>query len=169
LLYAKKIEKQPLLIWEEAKYDFTFYIKLFITIYLGLFFGLAIIKIILSATGLLNKSDRMTELTGFFRGNDLLLVFTAVTAGVVEELIFRGYLLTRFEAICKNHWIAISLSSVLFGLMHYRYGTIANMVGPAFIGFVFGYFYWRFRNIKVLMVCHILWDIMAILLLLKQK
>ena len=168
-LYATKIEKQTLLIWEETKYNASFYVKLIFTIFLGLILGLYIIKIFLSLIGLLNKSDKMAELTVFFLNSKLLLVFTALTAGVVEELIFRGYLLPRFEIIFKNHWIAISISSLLFGLLHYRYGTIVNVVGPVFIGFVFGYFYWRFRNIKILIIAHFLWDIMALLLLIKQK
>ncbi|MEO8769466.1 MAG: type II CAAX endopeptidase family protein [Ferruginibacter sp.] len=168
-LYAIKIEKQPLLIWKETKYNLLFYVKIIFTIYLGLFLGLYILKILLSLTGLLSKSDKMSELTVFFLNSKLLLVFTALTAGVIEELIFRGYLLPRFEAIFKNHWIAISISSLLFGLLHYRYGTIVNVAGPVFIGFVFGYFYWRFRNIKILIIAHFLWDIIALLLLINQK
>ena len=168
-LYTMKIEKQPLHIWKEAKSNPAFYILSIFAIFLTLIVGVAIIKIILSFTGLLNKSDKMPDIIPFFLNSKLLLVFTALTAGIVEELIFRGYLLPRFEIIFKNHWTAISISSLLFGLMHYRYGTLEQVVGPIFIGFVFGYFYWRFRNLKILIIAHFLWDIMALLILIKHK
>ncbi|MGK4568498.1 CPBP family glutamic-type intramembrane protease [Flavobacterium sp. 3HN19-14] len=29
---------------------------------------------------------------------------------------------------------------------------------PFIIGTVFAVYYWKFRNIKILMICHFLWD-----------
>ena len=60
--------------------------------------------------------------------------------GFTEELAIRGYLLPRLELIFNNSWTAILISSVLFGLLHFGYGTIINVIGPFFIGLVFAYF-----------------------------
>ncbi|MEO7121097.1 MAG: type II CAAX endopeptidase family protein [Ginsengibacter sp.] len=161
-LYAVKIEKQKLLIWPEKKYQVSTYLSSGFLIFAVLFAGGFIISIILSLAGFNKNSEQMSEIITILSGNKLLLFFTVITAGVVEELIFRGYLMPRFEIIFKNPYWAIAISSLLFGLLHYKYGTVLNVVGPVFIGFVFGYYYWRYRNIKVIIVCHILWDLVAI-------
>jgi membrane protease YdiL (CAAX protease family) len=38
--------------------------------------------------------------------NRLLLVFTCLTAGITEEIIFRGYLLPRLEILLKIKFIS---------------------------------------------------------------
>jgi membrane protease YdiL (CAAX protease family) len=45
----------------------------------------------------------------------LLLVFTCLTAGITEEIIFRGYLLPRLE-ILKNKNLSVIISSLFFDL-----------------------------------------------------
>ena len=161
-LYAVKIERQKLLIWPEKKYKVSTYLLSGFLIFAVLFAGGLIISIILSLSGFNKSSEQMSEIVIILSENKLLLFFTVITAGIVEELIFRGYLLPRLEIIFKKPYWAITISSLFFGLLHYRYGTVLNVVGPVFIGFVFAYYYWRYRNIKVIIVCHILWDLIAI-------
>jgi membrane protease YdiL (CAAX protease family) len=36
----------------------------------------------------------------------------------LEEFIFRGYLMQGFGVLCKNRWMPLLISSVLFGLLH---------------------------------------------------
>ena len=67
-----------------------------------------------------------------------------------------------FLIIFKNPYLAIIVNSMLFGLLHIKYGTVINVLAPIFIGFVFSYYYWRFKNIKVVILCHFLWDLIAI-------
>ncbi len=126
---------------------------------------MVIIQAILTATGLNKQSKTLNGIAIILRANMPLLIFTALTAGVVEELIMRGYIQPRLEIIFKNPYAAIIVSSLLFGLLHYKYGTIANVIGPVFIGFVFAIYYWKFRNIKVIIICHFLWDVASLLLI----
>jgi membrane protease YdiL (CAAX protease family) len=162
--YARKVEKQKLLIWEERKLAWWEYIISFIAIYVTLVIGVIIIGLILYMLGLQKESDKFVKMLAIFREHQWLIFVTSFTAGVVEELTFRGYLLPRLHALVKSPAVAILLSSVLFGLVHFGYGTIVQVVAPFFIGFVFALYYYKFRNIKILIVCHILWDIMAIYL-----
>lgn len=97
------------------------------------------------------------------------MVFTALTAGVTEEFIFRGYLQPRLTVIFKNPYAAIILSSLLFGLLHFKYGTLANVIGPIFIGLIFSLYYWKYRNLTVLILCHFLWDLISLLILINTK
>jgi len=166
-LYAVKEEKQPLLIWKENKYS----IGTHISHLLALFF------IIMISVNLFNfsipflrheaPSKLVPRLVDFFRKNPFLLVFTVLTAGVTEELIFRGYLQPRLELLLKNPYWAIFISSLMFGLAHFRYGTVKNVVDPFLIGLGLAIYYWRYRNIKVAMIFHFLWDLLGLLYLIK--
>ncbi|MWB96431.1 CPBP family intramembrane metalloprotease [Flavobacterium sp. GA093] len=163
LLYSLKIEKQPLLIWKETEYPFSFFTIALFKTFLKLF--LAVL-----ATGLLMllfknpaESAILKKTLALFKSNFLLLFFTCVTAGITEELIFRGYLLPRLELLFKNRTLAIILSSILFGLLHFGYGTLFNIVGPIVIGLVFALQYEKYRNIKIVILCHFLWDLFLLL------
>ncbi len=163
-VYAKKVEHQKLLIWEERKYQFWQYLVSFIAIIFALVIGLIVIAVIFLKLGLIKESDKFKQLLEIFKVNQWLIFFTAGTAGIVEELTFRGYIQPRLTILTKSPAIAIIISSVLFGLLHFGYGTVMQMVGPFFIGFIFAIYYYNFRNIKILIFCHILWDVMAIYL-----
>lgn len=161
-LYARKIEKQNLLIWEERKYGFGHYLLSFISLFCAILIGVLLIKTILNLIGHNDSNTKLVQIINLFRDNHPLILFTAITAGVTEELIFRGYIQPRLEIILKGKYIAIIISSLLFGLLHFKYGTVINVLGPFVIGVIFSYYYWRYRNIKVLILFHILWDIMSI-------
>lgn len=168
-LYAIKVEKQRLLIWREKQYKFLGYLISIVAIFSILVAGGIIIQTLLSLTGANARSEKLFEIVDLLKNNKFLLVFTALTAGVVEELIFRGYMLPRLVNLVKSPFLAIAISSILFGLLHYRYGTIFNVVGPVFIGAVFATYYWKYRNLKVLIFCHFVWDLVSLVLLLKGR
>ena len=163
-LYTRKVEKQKLLLWEEKPYDFLQYLLSIITILITMLLLLIAIGIFIKLTGLNKSSAKMIELLAIFKKNKLLVLFTALTAGIVEEFIFRGYMQPRLDIIFKNPYVAILLSSLLFGLLHIGYGTLVNVIGPFLIGLIFACYYWKFRNIKVLIICHFLWDFVLIYL-----
>lgn len=47
------------------------------------------------------------------------------TVGLCEELIFRGYIMTRLYAVIKNVYLDILISGVLFVLIHFPFRMIA--------------------------------------------
>jgi membrane protease YdiL (CAAX protease family) len=70
-----------------------------------------------------------------------------------EELAFRGFLVPRLRQVFGRWWMAVALSSVLFGLGHVYEGTLA-IVQTAVLGAYFGaVFLLRFRLASV-MVAH---------------
>jgi len=167
-LYCVKAEKQKMLIWEDRRYPFSIYIASIIIIFAVLFVGLEFIRFLYSFTPFSKTSEKLIEIANLFRQNKFLLVFSALTAGVTEEIIFRGYLQPRFQIIFNSPFAGILVSSVLFGLLHYGYGTAINMIAPFFIGLVFAFYYWKYRNIKALMICHFLWDLLALYSFVKR-
>jgi uncharacterized protein len=167
-LYSVKVEKQNIFIWKDRPYKFLLYVVSIISIFIVLNTGLAFIRNLYSLTHFNQTSDKITGLANIFRQNESLLIFTALTAGITEEIIFRGYLQPRLQIIFRTPFAGILISSALFGLLHYGYGTTINIIAPFFIGFVFAFYYWQFRNIKVLIICHFLWDLLALYSLLKS-
>ena len=167
-LYCVKVEKQKILIWEDRRYTFSIYLASIIVIFVVLFTGLGFIRFLYSFTHFSKTSEKLIEIVNIFRQNKLLLVFSALTAAFTEEIVFRGYLQPRFQIIFKSPFPGILISSVLFGLLHYGYGTAINMIAPFYIGLVFAFYYWKYRNIKVLIICHFLWDLLALYSLLNR-
>jgi len=163
--YAVKVEKQKLLLWTEKKYSFLFYLGSIISILLILLAGITIISLIGMPLGLHNKSAKLNGMVSVLRKNKSLLVFTCLMAGVTEELIFRGYLIPRLQLFFKSPYLPLIISSLLFGVAHIGYGSIAQIIGPIFIGFVFAGYYQKYRNIKILILCHFLWDFFTLLIL----
>jgi membrane protease YdiL (CAAX protease family) len=158
-LFAIKIEKQKFLLWNDNKYSFLFYIISIISI-VGLVILCSYIPRVLVLFGLKTEhSLLLNQMRGYMNAHHLLLVFICLTAGVVEELIFRGYLIPRLNILFNNNYLPVIVSAVLFGAVHFTYGTVENIIVPIFIGLIFGFHYQKYRNLKVLILCHFLVDL----------
>lgn len=162
-MYSIKIERQPFLLWPEEKYSLKFFIKSVIKLMFSLFLTMLVVYFILKIADSNIDSKTMNEIMNLFKNNIFLILFTSITAGVTEELIFRGYLVPRLEILLKNTHVAILTSSILFGLIHYSYGTLIQIIGPVFMGIIFALHYQKYKNIKILIMCHFLWDLLALL------
>lgn len=162
-MYSIKIERQPFLLWPEEKYSLKFFIKSVIKLMFSLFLTMLVVYFIFKITDSNIDSKTMNEIMNLFKNNIFLILFTSITAGVTEELIFRGYLVPRLEILLKNTHVAILTSSILFGLIHYSYGTLIQIIGPVFMGIIFALHYQKYKNIKILIMCHFLWDLLALL------
>ncbi|GGF12930.1 CPBP family intramembrane glutamic endopeptidase [Flavobacterium limi] len=162
-LYSFKIEKQPFLLWKETEYPFSSFVKILFITFLKLFVAVYIVGLLIILFKITGESAALNKILTLFKKNYVLLFFTCLTAGITEELIFRGYLLPRLEAILKNKNLAIILSSIVFGFLHIGYGTLLNVIGPIVIGFVFAIQYEKYRNIKILIICHFLWDLFLLI------
>jgi len=55
----------------------------------------------------------------------LIYIIYYFTVGLCEEVIFRGYILTRLYGIVRNVYIDILLSGVFFVLMHFPFRMVA--------------------------------------------
>lgn len=88
-----------------------------------------------------------------------------ITAGICEEILFRGYTLERLQLFTKNIWIAGLIGTILFTLAHApRYGFKPDLVGVFAISAVLSVVYiWR-RNIAGCIALHWLIDGFGLLL-----
>jgi membrane protease YdiL (CAAX protease family) len=70
----------------------------------------------------------------------------AMTAGFVEEVVFRGYLQRQFTAWTRSHAAGIGLSALVFGAGH-LYQGVASACTIAVIGFCFGVLAYATRSL----------------------
>ena len=162
-MYSIHIEKQNFLLWKEKKYSLLFYVKSVAATMGTLVLIMLMVSIIFRLTGSDIESEKMDEILRFFKNNLPLILFTSITAGVTEELFFRGYLIPRLEILFKNTYLAILISSILFGLTHYSYGTLIQIIAPFFIGIILALHYQKHRNITIIIICHFLWNLLVLL------
>jgi uncharacterized protein len=89
------------------------------------------------------------------RGAAEFLLWTAlsITAGIVEEFIFRGYLLQQFASIKGKLWIGVLASSLLFGAAH-GYEGIGAMIAIAAYGAMFSALALQQRSLRTGMMAH---------------
>ncbi|WP_184547455.1 CPBP family intramembrane glutamic endopeptidase [Mucilaginibacter sp. FT3.2] len=159
-LYVARVEKRSLLLWSDKSYPVGYYILSVIVLLLVIMFGGGIIGVVLELLGMLKISKTIIWMQNL---STPIKIFGAITAGLLEELIFRGYMMPRLELLLKNKYLPIIISTLIFGLAHIGYGTFVNVLIPMFIGLVFACHYYKYRNIKILIICHTLIDLNALL------
>jgi len=70
-------------------------------------------------------------------------ILMSLTAGIVEETGFRGYVLTKLHLFVRNWWATVFISSFFFGIGHFYQG-LGGMVLTGVYGLLFCLlFIWR--------------------------
>ena len=77
------------------------------------------------------------------------LIVIAVLPALLEEMVFRGYVLRAFRPY--GDWFAVAVSSLLFGLMH---GNILQIPFALIVGFLLGWLYVMTDNIWLPVAVH---------------
>ena len=165
ILYNVFLENRSFFVWEEKKYSLPFYIGSVISLYFISLIGCAFINTIINFFTKEGISDSILEMASLFKNNYFLILFTCITAAVVEELLMRAYIQPRLEKIYNSPFMGIVGSSLLFGILHTTYGTISQFMVPFFIGIIFSMFYKKYSNIKILIICHFIFDFISIMLM----
>lgn len=161
ILYAYFAEHQKPLLWRAKQRDIGFFILSVIVLYfLGL--GFSVVSAIPRFLGWKENDEVIKKLADILRGRTALIIFICLTAGITEEFLFRGYILTRLSLIFKNRYLPVIISAVLFSLLHYRYNSLREYLVTFAIGVVFGVYYQKYRNIGALMAVHFLVDFIGL-------
>jgi membrane protease YdiL (CAAX protease family) len=161
--YARLVEKDSFLLWWPGnKQTFWFYPASFGALYL-LTIGAGIVSKISLLFGLHDNRQIMLHMVAVLNKSWPLLIFSAITAGFTEELIFRGYLVPRLELLFKNKHMPVIISSLMFGLIHFRYQSYSEVIFATLVGVVFAIHYQWYRNIKILIFTHACVDLVSFL------
>lgn len=165
LFYNFFIENRSFFVWEDKKYSAGFYLGAVICLYLICVIGGTFLNGIIKLLTHEKVSDKLLHLSYIFKNNYFLIIFTCLTAGVIEELLMRAYIQPRIEKIYNSPVLGITISALLFGILHSTYGTIGQVVITFFIGIVFALFYKKYSNIKILIFTHFLFDFVSLMLM----
>jgi membrane protease YdiL (CAAX protease family) len=87
-----------------------------------------------------------------------LFTWLGVTAGIVEELLVRGYMLWVVGSIVPT-WVAVVVTSIAFGIGH-AYQGVSGIVKTTAVGLLFGWLYVLTGSIWVPMLVHAAIDVL---------
>lgn len=161
VLYARRLEAKHFLLWKDQPYSFWFYVVSIVSMYIaGIFAG--ILSNIPIWLGWHDNMKVLLKWTLLIHQHPVLLVFTAITAGITEELIFRGYILTRLSQLIKNNYLPVIISAILFSSVHFNYRSVREALFTMLIGLLYGWHYQTYRNIKILIILHAMLDLIAL-------
>lgn len=86
------------------------------------------------------------------------IVVLAFTAAITEEIIFRGFALTRLSRIVKNPWFILPLIAISFVFIHGEIRSVGQTVNYLIFSIIFGSFFilLKFKRLEILIVIHFL-------------
>ncbi|NNF22525.1 MAG: CPBP family intramembrane metalloprotease [Saprospiraceae bacterium] len=140
-------------------------------------FLLSILVLIIALAGFVIGSVIMANITGIPEGSDMsgynyfkdniwMLLLTLggiyIASSFGEEVIYRAFLINRISEIGQNtriaSIIAVILSSIIFGLIHYDWGPM-GIVQTGFMGLALGICYIKLKKrLWILVLAHAYMD-----------
>jgi uncharacterized protein len=84
----------------------------------------------------------------------------ALTAGVCEEFLYRGFAMAALSRAGLATWTIVVLTSILFGLAH-AYQGIGGMIGTGLLGLIFAVSRLFFSSLGPVMIWHAAVDVTA--------
>jgi membrane protease YdiL (CAAX protease family) len=145
-------------------------------------FILSLLVFALAAAGFIIGSIIMANITGipqgsnmsgydYLKNNILMLLLTLggvyIVSSFGEEVIYRAFLINRISQFGRDskrsNLIAVILSSIIFGLVHFEWGPI-GIVQTGFMGLVLGICYIKLKKrLWILILAHAYMDTILML------
>ena len=122
--------------------------------------GLSIFSIVGVVAILLMSNNISLSLSKDLKiGIIIILTILVLMQGFLEEVVFRGYLMTRLAAK-KGKWIAILLSSIFYLVFRMSNPTTSkiDLLNIFLISVVMSLLYWYFDNVLVIAIFHAFWN-----------
>jgi CAAX amino terminal protease family protein len=146
--------------FEKTTYDYFGFTKENNVVAIKAGLGLAIFSVVGIVAILLMSDNLSLSLSKDLKiGIIIILIILVLIQGFLEEVVFRGYLMTRLAAK-KGKWIAIILSSIFYLVfrMSNPSATKLDLINIFLISIVMSLLYWYFDNVLVVAVFHALWN-----------
>jgi membrane protease YdiL (CAAX protease family) len=135
--------------WTSAS-DFFIDIAIAFGFWIVAIFVLSLVARAVGANGM-SQAVRLLAPQGLLES--VMWVALAITAGICEETIFRGYLQRQFVAWTGNAPVGVLLSAVMFGAGHIYQGTKATIVIGVY-GLLFGILAETRQNLRPGIITH---------------
>lgn len=105
-----------------------------------------------------NYDSKLYPVTG---RQQLMFIGVAVTVGICEEIMFRGFLQNYAVSLGLSDLWALVITSVIFGAGHFMQG-LSGVISSTIFGLIMGYLYFTTGGLLVPIIIHILYDAKAI-------
>lgn len=128
---------------------------------IGLFVLFGIITTTIQAVGLELNQDMAALIAG---QPIVFLILIALRAGVVEEVLYRGYAYERIHDLTKSKWLAGLIPVIIFTIAHLAWG-VGHLIFVFIAAAIFMYLYVSKRNLGLIIIVHFVTDIIALLVL----
>lgn len=125
-------------------------------LFFALIIGFILLSIILTFLGL-NDLERVSEVIALNMENAVLYIVVMAVLVFFEEFFFRSFLVNR---------IGMFPSSIIFGLAHIGYLSIAEIIGAFALGLILAYWFKQNKSILQNYLGHLLYNLFAIALYL---
>lgn len=86
-------------------------------------------------------------------GYGRMLVYALISAPL-QEIIFRGYLISRLENTFTNKVAIIAISSGIFSIVHIPFGSIFMVLGTFVLGLMLAHNFIKYRNLASCIFSH---------------
>lgn len=106
----------------------------------------------------LNLVSQSSEISGFIIIPLGLRIFMVLTAGITEEIIFRGYLIERTNYLTRNLILSAGISYFIFVVYHFPFWGVAGLIQIGVWAIPITVLYVRTRNLTTCILVHILTD-----------
>jgi membrane protease YdiL (CAAX protease family) len=95
----------------------------------------------------------------------LFVLWMAITAGVTEEVLFRGFAITRLTRVLGSPWLALPVTVVSFLFIHGTPRDVGGLVAYTAAGLAFGvpFILMGLRRLEILIAIHFAIDASMVL------
>jgi len=157
LIFTLKIEKLSLITigWQSLGWKW-----IFAAIGIGILLSLLVPVFTWLASAVIPSSQTGTIVEVTSSLSWWMILLSVITAGVTEEILFRGYPLERLLGGLANKWVSACISLAFFVAIHAAGWNLAHIIGvviPLGIALT-GLYLWR-RNLIFVMIVHIMIDL----------
>ncbi|MEJ5362214.1 MAG: CPBP family intramembrane glutamic endopeptidase [Spirochaetota bacterium] len=91
----------------------------------------------------------------------LYVLYLSITAGIYEEIIYRGIAIHQLKTFTSNTFLLVAVSTLLFVAIHWSMGP-GTWIEAGLWGALWAYLYIRTHSLLPIMIAHFLYDVASI-------
>ncbi len=89
----------------------------------------------------------------------ILIIYAALSAGILEEIVYRGVVISELQRASLPPALAVAISCLIFGGIHWGEG-LGKVVAMALFGMPFAIWYVRRRSLWAPIISHTLYNLL---------